>query len=302
MHSIHSGGEREVREKWMTFQTISFSSRFNSIKSLLISIKSNTWSGFQTMDRSIIHLYVCSFASLFTTSLYFGRLFIRRMNGHCCWNGSDYGVIWMSCGVKLKTMHRTTGNLIQIDRNWIIFHSHIYSLPTATTDNNYLELRLLIRGFSRISNQSSFQLENRWCSKFSPNWSLWFLMSESRICGFRCNILLCYNLNRVFLCFACKNPIKKYRIRRPRSQKSDFNDENTRNERFCSLWFHLNFTTIMDIKCASSDTQTHTHRIYGKRENVLAGSGGKFETFLQIPQISTHFQEIYELKNLYLFY
>lgn len=156
--------------------------------------------------------------------------------------------------------------------------------------------------FREFSNQSSFQLENRWCSKFSPNWSLWFLMSESRICGFRCNILLYYNLNRVFLCFACKNPIKKYRIRRPRSQKSDFNDENTRNERFCSLWFYLNFTTIMDIKCASSDTQTHTHRIYGKRENVLAGSGGKFETFLQIPQISTHFQEIYELKNLYLFY
>lgn len=54
----------------------------------------------------------------------------------------------------------------------------------------------------------------------------------------------------------------------------------------------------MDIKCASSDTQ----RIYGKRENVLAGSGGTFETFLQMPQISTHFQEIYELKNLYLFY
>lgn len=95
-------------------------------------------------------------------------------------------------------------------------------------------------------------------------------MSESRICGFRCNILLYYNLNRVFLCFACKNPIKKYRIRRPRSQKSDFNDENTRNERFCSLWFYLNFTTIMDIKCASSDTQTHTHtqNIWKKRERV----------------------------------
>lgn len=54
--------EREVREKWMTFQTISFSSRFNSIKSLLISIKSNTWSGFQTMDRSII--FICMFAHL----------------------------------------------------------------------------------------------------------------------------------------------------------------------------------------------------------------------------------------------
>lgn len=120
--------KKKNREKWMTFRTISFSSRFNSIKSLLISIKSNTSSGFQTMNRSIIHLYVCSFAPWFGVVV---RLFFFSFAFSFCHFDSkrqfemEVARVWMcECPVvsNYKTMHPTAGNLIQIDRNWIIFH------------------------------------------------------------------------------------------------------------------------------------------------------------------------------------